>query len=218
MGNFMFDPNDDPLGLRYGGINFFGGVSSVNTFTPFADVVGGPVGALLLENDMRPALNALGPVARLAGGLGAGFDVTKLEKLQRPAGTGAFTETGIASGGSLLPVFKGGSVTQSLGFTLNQFPIAKRTLQVLPGRTLPGTDIALGPVNTYLTGEARLNPTTRQRVEKWGGTPAAVARLFSVPLVPFKTDEQIRQATVSAQMRLASVAVQKRLREAMKSP
>ncbi len=218
MGNFMFDPNDDPLGLRYGGVNFFGGVASVNTFTPFADVIGGPVGAMLLENDPRPALNALGPVARLAGGLGLGFDVTKLEKLQRPAGTGQYTETGIASGGGLLPVLPGGSVTQTLGFTLNQFPIAKRTLQVLPGRTLPGTDIALGPVNTYLTGEARLNPTTRQRVEKWGGSPAAVARLFSVPLVPFKTDEQIRQATVSAQMRLASVAVQKRLREAMKSP
>jgi len=218
MGNFMFDPNDDPLGLRYGGINFFGGVSSVNTFTPFADVVGGPIGAMVLENDPRAALNALGPVARLVGGLGAGFDVTKLEKLQRPAGTGAFTETGIASGGSLLPIFKGGSVTQSLGFTLNQFPIAKRTLQVLPGRTLPGTDIALGPVNTYLTGEARLDPTTRQRVEKWGGTPAAVARLFSVPLVPFKTDEQIRKATIAAQMRLTSVAVQKRLREAMGPP
>jgi hypothetical protein len=218
MGNFMFDPNDDPLGLRYGGVNFFGGVASVNTFTPFADVLGGPVGAMLLENDPRPALNALGPVARLAGGLGLGFDVTKLEKLQRPAGTGQFTETGIASGGGLLPVLPGGSVTQSLGFTLNQFPIAKRTLQVLPGRTLPGTDIALGPVNTYLTGEARLDPTTRQRVEKWGGTPAAVARLFSVPLVPFKTDEQIRKATIAAQMRLTSVAVQKRLREAMGPP
>jgi hypothetical protein len=218
MGIFMFDPNDDPLGLRFGGVNFFGGVASVNTFTPFADVIGGPVGAMLLENDPRPALNALGPVARLAGGLGLGFDVTKLEKLQRPAGTGQFTETGIASGGGLLPILPGGSVTQSLGFTLNQFPIAKRTLQVLPGRTLPGTDIALGPVNTYLTGEARLDQTTRQRVEKWGGTPAAVARLFSVPLVPFKTDEQIRKATVAAQARLASVAMQKRLREAMGPP
>jgi len=218
MGQFMYNPDDDPLGLRYGGVNFFGGVASVNTFTPFADVVSGPIGAVLAENDLRPALNVLGPVPRLIGGLGLGFDVTKLEKLQRPAGTGQYTETGIASGGSLLPILPGGSVTQSVGFALNQFPIAKRTLQILPGRNIPGTDIALGPVNTYLTGEARLNPTTRQRVEKWGGTPAAVARLFSIPLVPFKTEEQIRQATIAARVRLSSVAVLKAMREAQGTP
>jgi hypothetical protein len=218
MGNFMYDPNDDPLGLRYGGANFFGGVASVNTFTPFADVTSGPIGALLTENDLRPALNTLGPVSRLAGGLIAGFDVTKLEKLQRPAGTGQYTETGIASGGGLLPPLPGGSFTQAAGFTLGQFPIAKRALQILPGNNIPGTDIALGPVNTYLTGEARLNPTTRQRVEKWGGTPAAVARLFSIPLVPFKTDQQIREATMAARVRLASVAVLKAMREAQGTP
>jgi hypothetical protein len=218
MGNFMFDPNDDPLGLRYGGINFLGGVSSVNTFTPFADVVSGPIGSILGENDIRPALNTLGPVPRLIAGLGLGFDITKLEKLQRPTGTGQYTETGIASGGGLLPFLPGGSFTQTAGFTLNQFPIAKRTLQILPGRNIPGTDIALGPTNTYLTGEARLDSTTRQRVEKWGGTPAAVARLFSVPLIPFKTDRQIRQAEASARMRLASVAVLKRIREAQGTP
>jgi hypothetical protein len=218
MGQFMYDPDEDPLGLRYGGVNFFGGVASVNTFTPFADVVSGPIGSVLAENDLRPALNVLGPVPRLIGGLGLGFDVTKLEKLQRPAGTGQYTETGIASGGSLLPILPGGSVTQSVGFALNQFPIAKRTLQILPGKNIPGTDIALGPVNTYLTGEARLNPTTRQRVEKWGGTPAAVARLFSIPLVPFKTNEQIREATMAARVRLASVAVLKAMREAQGTP
>ena len=218
MGQFMYDPDEDPLGLRYGGVNFFGGVASVNTFTPFADVVSGPIGSVLAENDLRPALNVLGPVPRLAGGLLAGFDVTKLEKLQRPAGTGQYTETGIASGGSLLPPLPGGSVTQSVGFTLNQFPIAKRTLQILPGKNIPGTDIALGPINTYPTGEARLNPTTRQRVEKWGGTPAAVARLFSIPLVPFKTDQQIREATMAARVRLASVAVLKAMREAQGTP
>ena len=218
MGQFMYDPDEDPLGLRYGGVNFFGGVASVNTFTPFADVVSGPIGSVLAENDLRPALNVLGPVPRLAGGLLAGFDVTKLEKLQRPAGTGQYTPTGIASGGSLLPVLPGGSVTQSVGFALNQFPIAKRTLQILPGKNIPGTDIALGPVNTYLTGEARLNPTTRQRVEKWGGTPAAVARLFSIPLVPFKTDQQIREATMAARVRLSSVAVLKAMREAQGTP
>jgi hypothetical protein len=218
MGQFMYDPDEDPLGLRYGGVNFFGGVASVNTFTPFADVVSGPIGSVLAENDLRPALNVLGPVPRLIGGLGLGFDVTKLEKLQRPAGTGQYTETGIASGGSLLPILPGGSVTQSVGFALNQFPIAKRTLQILPGKNIPGTDIALGPVNTYLTGEARLNPTTRQRVEKWGGTPAAVARLFSIPLIPFKTEEQIRQATMAARVRLSSVAVLKAMREAQGTP
>ena len=218
MGNFMFDPDEDPLGLRYGGINFFGGISSVNTFSPFADVAGGPIASLLFENDVRPALNTLGPVARLIGGLGLGFDVTKLEKIQRPAGTGQYTETGIASGGGLLPILPGGSLGQTLGFTLNQFPIAKRTLQILPGRNLPGTDIALGPTNTYLTGEARLDPTTRQRVNKWGGSAAAVARLFSVPLIPFKTERQIQQATAAARVRLASVAVIKQIREAQGAP
>lgn len=218
MGQFMYDPDEDPLGLRYGGVNFFGGVSSVNTFTPFADVVSGPIGSVLAENDLRPALNVLGPVPRLTAGLLAGFDITKLEKLQRPAGTGQYTPTGIASGGSLLPLLPGGSVTQSLGFTLNQFPIVKRTLQILPGKNIPGTDIALGPYNTYLTGEARLNSTTRQRVEKWGGTPAAVARLFSIPLVPFKTDQQIREATMAARVRLASVAVLKAMRKAQGTP
>jgi hypothetical protein len=118
----------------------------------------------------------------------------------------------------LLPGLPGGSFTQTAGFAINQFPIAKRALQVLPGRNIPGTDIALGPVNTYLTGEARLNPTTRQRVEKWGGTPAAVARLFSVPLIPFKTEQQINEATVAARIRLASVEVLKKLREAQGAP
>ena len=218
MGNFMYDPDEDPLGLRYGGINFFGGISSVNTFSPFADVVGGPIGSLLFENDLRPALNTLGPVPRLIGGLGLGFDVTKLEKVQRPSGTGQYTDTGIASGGSLLPIMPGGSLSQTLGFTLNQFPIAKRTLQILPGRNLPGTDIALGPTNTYLTGEARLDPTTRQRVNKWGGSAAAVARLVSCPLIPLKTERQIQQATSAARVRLASVAVLKKIREAQGTP
>lgn len=218
MGNFMFDPNDDPLGLRYGGVNFFGGVASVNTFSPFADVVNGPVGSMLLDNDPRAALNSLGPVPRLVAGLGFGLDISKLEKIQRPAGTGQYTDTGIASGGSLLPIVPGGSFTQAAGFTLNQFPIAKRVLQILPGHNIPGTDIALGPTNTYLTGEARLDPITRQRVNKWGNTGGAIARLFSVPLIPFKTNKQIQQATISAQMRLASVDVLKRIKKAQGVP
>jgi hypothetical protein len=41
--------------------------------------------------------------------------------------------------------------------------------------------------------------------------------LFSLPLVPFKTQEQIKEATIAARKRLASVSALKRIKEAQRN-
>ena len=208
LGTLNFDPDEDPMNLRYGNPSIFGGVVNLNPFNPFGDVFAGPAAAYISEQNIQPALSQLGPVPRLIGGLGAGIDVTKGRFLQRPPGSGGYTESGLEQMTALY-----GSPREALGFGLMQFPIAARALNILPGERIPGTQIALGPVTRYQTGEARLKPGTERRIERPGGRAAAVGRLFSVPLIPYQSDEQIDEVMRSAKRRLKTVARLKKRRE-----
>lgn len=208
LGTLNFDPDEDPMNLRYGNPSVFGGVVNLNPFNPFADVFSGPVAQYIQEGNIQPALSQLGPVPRLIGGLGAGIDVTKASRLQRPPGSGAYTESGLQQSMALWR-----NPGEALGFTLMQFPIAARALNVLPGERIPGTQIALGPVTRYQTGEARLKPGTEKPIERWGGRPAALGRMFSLPLIPYQSDEQIEEVKRSAERRLRTVKKSKEKRE-----
>jgi hypothetical protein len=199
LGTLNFDPNEDPMNLRYGNPSIFGGAVNLNPFNPFGDVFAGPAASAIQEGNIQPTLGLLGPVPRLTFGL-AGYDVTKLQRLQRPPGSGAYTESGLEQPRSLI-----WNPNEALGFGIMQFPLASRLLNVLPGERLPGTQIALGPVTRYQTGEARLKPDTERRIERPGGRLAAVGRVFSVPLIPYQSDEQIDEVMRSAKRRLKTV-------------
>jgi hypothetical protein len=207
LGTLNFDPDEDPMNLRYGNPSVFGGAVNLNPFNPFADVFAGPAASLISEQNIQPALSQLGPVPRLVGGA-FGFDVTKARPLQRPPGSGEYTESGLEQ---LTGLWR--DPREALGFGLMQFPIAARALNILPGERIPGTQIALGPVTRYQTGEARLKPGTERRIERPGGRAAAVGRLFSVPLIPYQSDEQIDEVMRSAKRRLKTVERLKKRRE-----
>lgn len=201
IGAINYDPNEDPMGLRYGGTSLFGGTVSTNFLNPLGDVAKGPVGAFLIDQDISPALNIQGPSTRLLGGA-FGFDVTKGRKLTRPAGTANYTRSGQEQ---ITPLIFPNRWAEAAGFVAQQFPIVQRIQNVLPGDNIPFTNIALGPVTRYQTGEARLNPVTGQRIEKWGGRPAALGRLFNIPGIPGQTDQQVADIQRAAVMRLRTI-------------
>jgi hypothetical protein len=214
----LANEDDDPLGLRRGGFNVFGGVASSNWVNPFADVVSGPIGAAIIDQDLRPAGSALGPVPRLLGGV-VGLDVSRIDRLRRPVGTGGYSESGEQTSRSVLPLI-GGSVGETIGFTAQQFPIAQRLMNLnpTPFDTIPGTRVALGPVARYQTGEARLSPDTGQRIVQPGGRLASALRLFGGPLVPYRTDQQINDVLMAARQKLLTLDEIQRLRELQGAP
>lgn len=219
IGTLATEDEEDPLNLRRGGFNVFGGVASSNWLNPFADVVDGPIAAALIDQDLRPAGSMFGPVPRLLGGA-VGIDVSRPgSPISRPAGTGGYSETGQRTSGSVLPLL-GGSVGETIGFTAQQFPIAQRILNInpTPFENIPGTRVALGQVARYQTGEARLSPTTGQRIQQPGGRTAALLRLFGGPLVPYRTDEQINDVLNAARQRLLTLDELQRIRELQGAP
>lgn len=201
LGTLGYNPNEDPMGLRYGGTSLFGGTVSTNFLNPLGDVVKGPIGALLTEQDLGPALNIQGPATRLLGGM-LGFDATKGKFLTRPSGTGNYSASGQER---LTPLIMPNRWGELAGFTAQQFPLVQRIQNILPGSNIPGTNIALGPVQRYQTGEARINPVTGKRIEKWGGELASIGRLFSIPGIPGQTDQQVADIQRAAVMRLRTI-------------
>jgi hypothetical protein len=211
---YMNNAEEDPMNLRRGSISAFGGVSNAGFINPFADVAGGPLFSFAVEGNRNPLGQSLGPVPRLLGGA-AGFDVTKFRTLSRPAGTGSYDEAGNLTYSGVLR-----NPGEALGFTLQQFPLATRIMNInpTPFDNIPGTRIALGPVSRYQTGEARTNPVTGQRLESPGGRLAATARLFGTPLVPYRTDDQINQVMLAARGRLMTLEELLRRREISGAP
>ena len=208
MGTLVYDPDEDPMGLRYGNPTWFGGAFSTNILNPFGDVFGGPIGSVLADDDIRPALNTFGPVPRLGFALG-GYNIARNQPISRPSGSGAYTLSGSEISPPLLPFTR---PRELAGFTLQQFPIVQRAMNIAPGSRIPGTRIALGPVARYDTGEVRLNPRTRQPNVKYGGRLAAVGRLFSLPGIPYQADSQIEDVMRSARDRLRTIETLKRRR------
>lgn len=207
IGAMHLNPEEDPFNLRYGSLNLFGGAISTNILNPFADVFGGPLASLAFQNDPRTALNTLGPVPRLTSAYLTGMDISKLQPISRPSGTINYSESGQAIPTPLLT-----RPTELLGYTAQQFPIVTRGLNLLPTGTIPGTRIATGPVSRYGTGEARLDPTTKQPVRKIGGQLAALGRVFAIPGIPYQGEEQIADIERAARARLRSVNSLRRLR------
>jgi hypothetical protein len=218
IGTLASSEEEDPLNLRRGGFSVFGGVASSNWLNPFADVFYGPAGAALLDQDLRPFGSTLGPVPRLAGGA-LGLDVSRWDRLRRPVGTGGYSETGEQTSRSVLPLL-GGSVSETLGFTAQQFPLVQRLLNLnpTPFENIPGTRVALGPVARYQTGEARLSPETGQRIVQPGGRGASLLRMFGGPLVPYRTDQQINDVLMAARQKLLTLDELQRLRELQGAP
>lgn len=204
IGALVSDPSDKDNQFTAGMLdNPFGGYSSLNVFNPFADVVAGPFAGFLQGEPTRP-LRTFGPLVKLAFAGLAGTEFGTLGPVSRPYGSTPVNEFGEAR--PRTPLLK--RPTEFLGYTLQQFPIAQRIQEVIPGgaeigpvtipRVIPGTRIALGPAIKYNTGEARLSTLTGQRIEKPGGLPAALARLISFPLTPSQSEEQIMSKQLSA--------------------
>lgn len=223
IGSLYYDPEEDPMGIRMG-MPIFGGFASTGFMNPLGDVFGGPIGGFLSGQGLRPAAQTLGPIPRLIGGL-AGIDIAGGGgRLSRPPGTGVYGPTGALTYGGP------SNVSEALGFTLQQFPIATRTMSALPAlnailpgepipENIPGTRIALGPVARYQTGEARTRPGFgRRRIEQPGGQAAAVARLFSLPFVPYRSEEQAQDIERAARARLRTLETLKKRRENLGPP
>jgi hypothetical protein len=203
MGTLGSDVENDPLDLRLGTIPVFGGAASINFLNPIADVVEGPIGSLLLKGDPTKLGRATGPAVRLPAGL-VGLDVARMDRLRRPAGTGMYTQTGLEQAGLLNPSDPA-SYSASLGYALQQFPVATRLMSLLPTGEIPGTNIATGPVLRYSTGEARTQGRSDVPVMQPGGQLAAAGRLFSFPFIPSRSDQQIADVYASAKIRLKSL-------------
>jgi len=212
MGTLGADTEEDPLDLRIGTIPVFGGAASVNFLNPLADVVEGPIGSLLLKGDPRKIGSMTGPVIRIPAA-GLGVDTARLDRLSRPSGTGMYTKTGMPQPGLFNPSDPS-TYAPVLGYGIQQFPIANRLLDLGPvGGKIPGTDIATGPVLRYSTGEARTIPGTDKPRVKPLGTLGSLGRLFSVPGIPSRSDEQLADVYRSAKIRLRSLETLKKRNE-----
>jgi len=218
MGSIFYDPEDDPMGLRQGAFSIFGGVANYGFLNPIGDVAAGPLISFAAKGDIRPALSQLGPAVRLPAGLLFGLDVSNMQRLTRPTGTGLYSELGQSRATPL--IFPGGGrglkevFTEAVGYTASQVPIAQRLLNVLPGTNVPFTNIALGPVARYQTSEARLSPTTGERIYQPGGRPAALGRFFSLPFIPYRSDDTIADMQLAAVARLRTLEALRRRQEA----
>ena len=124
-----------------------------------------------------------------------------------------YTKTGMPQPGLFNPSDPS-TYSPVLGYGIQQFPIANRLLNLGPvGGEIPGTNIATGPVLRYATGEARTIPGTDKPRVQPGGRIAAVGRLFSVPGIPSRSDEQLADVYRSAKIRLRSLETLKKRNE-----
>lgn len=202
MGTLGSDLENDPLDLRLGTVPVFGGAASVNFLNPLADVFEGPF-VRFVRGEPEGLGRAAGPVPRIAGAA-LGIDIGRMQRLSRPAGTGMYSKTGMPKAG-LGNLLDPSTYPQVAGYALQQFPIATRLAAFGPvGETLPGTTLALGPVSRYSTGEARRRGSG-EIITQPGGRLGALGRLFSIPLTPSRSDEQINDVLKSAERRLKSV-------------
>lgn len=209
LGNFAYDPDTNPFDLYTDLIPLPGGFFTGSNFmNPFADVVGGPLGRLAIKGDPSSLLSPLSPLPRIIGAGIAGLSASRLKTISRPYGTGTVTETGSEG---LTPLFL--RPTELAGFTLQQFPIGTRVLDLLPTGQIPGTNIQTGPYQRYETGAARLKPGTQQLVPKAGGRGVAAARLIGLPFLPSTTEKRLKDIERSAKERLVAFEeAQKRAR------
>ena len=76
----------------------------------------------------------------------------------------------------------------------------RNILSVLPTGTIPGTDVATGPVNRYPQGSARTTGAySDPRLSPTAGRLSAVLSTFGIPAPIFEYDEAIRQGKLQGQ-------------------
>ena len=211
LGQLAYDPNADPMELLANKARTFGGFASANFLNPFADVIEGPLGKLLLDADPRAAAATLSPLPRILGA-GAGVNVGRMRLITRPYGTGSVGPTG----GEMPTILAAPNRwNEWLGYSMQQFPLLSKTLDLLPSGQLPGTTIQTGPFERYDTGAARLGPRTRQKIEKVGGRPVAALRLVNLPFLPTTNEKKLQDIKTSAVQRLRAFEKAKAKAEAI---
>lgn len=204
MGTLGSNTQEDPFGLRQGAISVFGGAASVNFLNPLADVAEGGI-FRLLHGDPRGVGRMFGPAVRLPAAL-LGIDLANVDQMNIPSGAATYSDTGMKQPG-LIDYTDLSTYKNLLGFGLQQFPIVTRLAAIAPvepGTEIPGTGFALGPVSRYSTGQARRR-ASGELITQPGGTAAAIGRLFGVPLIPSRSDQQITDVVKSARARLKAV-------------
>ena len=211
LGNFAYDPETDSFELYTDKIPLPGGfLAGSNWMNMFADVVGGPFGDLLVKGDPSGLLSPLSPLPRILGAAFLGQNLSRLRPVSRPYGTGQVSPTGAAQSPPLIR-----RPDELLGFSLQQFPIATRVMDLLPSGTIPGTNIQTGPYQRYDTGQARLRPGTPVKAPKVGGRAVAAGRLLGLPFLPTSSEEQLKDIERKAQQRLQAFETAKRRAEAL---
>jgi hypothetical protein len=76
----------------------------------------------------------------------------------------------------------------------------RNILSGFPEGTIPGTDVALGPVNRYPQGSARTTGAYADpRLSPWIGRISAALSTFGVPAPIFEYDEAVRQGKLQSQ-------------------
>lgn len=211
LGQLAYDPGADPMELLANKARTFGGFASANFLNPFADVIEGPLGKLFLDADPRAAAATLSPLPRIIGA-GAGVNVGRMRLITRPYGTGS---VGLTGGEMPTILAAPNRWNEWLGYSLQQFPLLSKTLDLLPSGQLPGTTIQTGPFERYDTGAARLGPRTRQKIEKVGGRPVAALRLVNLPFLPTTNEKKLQDIKTSAIQRLRAFEKAKAKAEAI---
>lgn len=211
LGALAYDPDSDPLELYSSYVPTpGGGLAGTNFLNSLGDVVEGPIGSLVLQQDPSRLFTGTSPLPRiLVAGL-TGRNLAKgLQPISRQYGTGDVTRTGQPKDLMLAT-----RPTELLGFAAQQFPIGTKLLDILPSGQLPGTSIQTGPFERYDTGQARFKPMTSRPVPKFGGRLLTAARLLTLPGVPTTSIEKMRDIERRAQQRLRAFETAKRTAEA----
>lgn len=211
LGSLAYDPDADPLEMYSSYVpTVGGGLAGTNFLNSFGDIVEGPLGSLALQGDPSRLFAGTSPLPRMAFGAITGRNLAKgLEPISRQYGTGGVTKFGQSKE---VPLYERPS--ELLGFSLQQFPLGTKVLDLLPSGQLPGTSIQTGPFERYDTGQARFKPMTSKPVPKFGGRLLTAARLLTLPGVPTTSIEKMRDIERRAQQRLRAFETAKKTAEA----
>lgn len=210
LGALAYDPDSDPLELYSSLIPTpGGGLAGTNFLNPFGDIVEGPLGTAVIKQDPRKLFSGLSPLPRILYAGATGQNIARGREVTRQYGTGAVSETGTPFSPMLFQ-----RPGELLGFSLQQFPLGTKLLDLMPSGQLPGTSIQTGPFERYDTGQARFKPMTSKPVPKFGGRLLTAARLLTLPGVPSMSIEKMRDIERRAQQRLRAFETAKKTAEA----
>lgn len=210
LGSLAYDPESDPLEMYSSYVpTVGGGLAGTNFLNAFGDIVEGPIGSLALQGDASRLFAGTSPMPRILNAAFRGQNLAKDQPISRQYGTGEVTKTGQQKN---VPLIK--RPGELLGFSIQQFPLGTKVLDLLPSGQIPGTSIQTGPFERYDTGQARFKPMTSKPVPKFGGRLLTAARLLTLPGVPTMSIEKMKDIERRAQQRLRAFETAKKTAEA----